>query len=205
MPSPRQLDEYFDGYSARLRPAARPRSGSDFQRRVWQTIATFPTASAQLRRGRDPRRRPRRFSRRRVLPAGQTPSRRGAVPSRRRLWRHRRLRRRHGDQGLALRHEGSVLAAPFRPDATVKRGTALGLRGRLQRRYAGQVSEGKALLETTESLFRRRLSPEDSFPRITSVATGDGALRSATKATSPCSSSAATPIMGGEDPQSRAA
>ena len=43
--------------------------------------------------------------------------------------------------------------------------------------YAGRVSEGKALLETTEVLFRGDFSLKIPFAEITSVATGDGALR----------------------------
>ena len=43
--------------------------------------------------------------------------------------------------------------------------------------YAGQVSEGKALLETTEVLFRGDFRLKIPFAEITSVATGDGALR----------------------------
>lgn len=43
--------------------------------------------------------------------------------------------------------------------------------------YAGQVSEGKALLETTEVLFRGDFRLKISFAEITSVAADDGALR----------------------------
>jgi hypothetical protein len=43
--------------------------------------------------------------------------------------------------------------------------------------YAGQVSEGKALLETTEVLFRGDFRLKIPFAEITSVATDDGALR----------------------------
>ena len=43
--------------------------------------------------------------------------------------------------------------------------------------YAGQVSEGKALLETTEVLFRGDFRLKIPFAAITSVATDDGALR----------------------------
>ena len=42
--------------------------------------------------------------------------------------------------------------------------------------YAGQVSEGKALLETTEVLFRGDFRLKIPFAQITSVATEDGAL-----------------------------
>lgn len=43
--------------------------------------------------------------------------------------------------------------------------------------YAGQVSEGKALLETSEVLFRGDFRLKIPFSEITSVATEDGALR----------------------------
>jgi len=43
--------------------------------------------------------------------------------------------------------------------------------------YAGQVSEGKALLEATDVLFRGDFRLKIPFAKITSVATGDGALR----------------------------
>jgi hypothetical protein len=43
--------------------------------------------------------------------------------------------------------------------------------------YAGQVSEGKALLETTEVLFRGDFRLKIPFAEITSVATDNGALQ----------------------------
>jgi hypothetical protein len=43
--------------------------------------------------------------------------------------------------------------------------------------YAGQVSEGKALLETTEVLFRGDFRLKIPFAEITSVAAEDGSLR----------------------------
>ena len=43
--------------------------------------------------------------------------------------------------------------------------------------YAGQVSEGRALLENTEVLFRGDFRLKIPFAQITSVAASDGALR----------------------------
>ena len=147
-----QLSEYFDGSRREFDVPIDLGGGSEFRRRVWRVMAAIPygktlSYARGRRRGRQPQRLPGGGQRLRRQPDRDPDP---LSPRRRLRQAAARLRRRPGHQGVvaAARRPG------YRPAAGSSWRSRWGSEAVSRVSYKGQASEGKALLETSEIIFR---------------------------------------------------